>query len=349
MPGATIRVGVRIGRFRQRAMYRLPFPQARGAVYGGADKRIPETHLGADLDQPRRLGRLRRIGIDSEDLRGAPQQVHVTHCLCGRGEQKSLRLDRECLVLAKEALLDLARERLHVRKREPARELRHRQSARQLQQRERVTARFGDDAISDARVESPGHGGVQNGAGIAVAESSDDLFRKSRERVVDARLAHREHQTDGVRQETTRNEREYLRGQPIEPLRVVDDADERLLLRNFGQQAENGQTHQKSIGRGAGIQSERGAERVRLRSGETCQMLEHRRTELVQPGKRKLHLRLDPRRSSNAAVHCVSHEVVEQRGLAYSCVTAHDQHATLTGAHTFQHVVELRALAAPAE
>ena len=66
-----------------------------------------------------------------------------------------------------EAALDPARERARVRQPEAAGQLGRRQPARQLQQRQRVAARLGDDPVADPLVQPPGRGRGQQRAGVA--------------------------------------------------------------------------------------------------------------------------------------------------------------------------------------
>ena len=47
------------------------------------------------------------------------------------------------------------------------------------------------------------------------------------------------------------DEREHLRGDAIEPLRILDEADQRLLLGSLGQQAQHRQSHEETIRRAA--------------------------------------------------------------------------------------------------
>ena len=81
------------------------------------------------------------------------------------------------------------------------------------------------------------------------------------------RLAHGEHQPDRLRPQTARHERQRLRRRAVEPLRIVDDADQRPLLRRVGQQAQDRQADEEAIRGVALAQTERGAERLALRPG----------------------------------------------------------------------------------
>jgi hypothetical protein len=63
------------------------------------------------------------------------------------------------------------------------------------------------------------------------------------------------------------------------------------------QQAQHGQADQKAIRRLACTQPERRAERIALRTRQTFEQVQHLRAQLLQAGKRKLHLGLHTRRA----------------------------------------------------
>ena len=115
------------------------------------------------------------------------------------------------------------------------------------------------------------------------------------------RPADGEDQPDRLGPQTTRHERQRLRRGRVEPLRVVDEADQRPLLGHVGQQAEDGQADEEPIRGIAVAQTERGAERFALRAGKALHAIQGRRAELMQPRERELHLRLDARRPGDAA------------------------------------------------
>ena len=103
----------------------------------------------------------------------------------------------------------------------------------------------------------------------------------------------REHDRDRLGEQPARDEPEHLRGGLVEPLEVVDDAQQRLLLGDLRQQAERGQADEEAVGRRAGREAERDPQRVLLRLRERVEAVEQRRAELMQPGERQLHLGLD--------------------------------------------------------
>ena len=74
---------------------------------------------------------------------------------------------------------------------------------------------------------------------------------------------------------------------------VIDDAGERLLLGNFGEQCQRGQPHQESVGRGSGAQSEYPGQRVTLGDGQRVEVIQQRRAQLVEPAEGQFYLRFN--------------------------------------------------------
>ena len=87
----------------------------------------------------------------------------------------------------------------------------------------------------------------------------------------------------------------------VQPVRVIDEADQRLLLGYVGEQAQHSQPDEEAVRRVAGHQPERRSERIALRPGKSIEPLQHRPAQLVQTGVGQLHLRLDARSSRYAA------------------------------------------------
>jgi hypothetical protein len=79
----------------------------------------------------------------------------------------------------------------------------------------------------------------------------------------------------------------------VEPLQIVHEAQQWLLLSHLGQERERGQAHQEAVGRSPGAEAERDAHRVLLRRRQRLDPVEERRAELVQAGERQLPLGLD--------------------------------------------------------
>jgi hypothetical protein len=98
----------------------------------------------------------------------------------------------------------------------------------------------------------------------------------------------------------------------IEPLLIVDQAEQRVLLGHVGQKAQHRQPDQEPIWRRPGTHAERGPQRLALWSREPLEAVQHRPQQLVQPGEGELHLRLDPGDASHPAAGRLLGQVVQQ-------------------------------------
>ena len=164
-----------------------------------------------------------------------------------------------------------------------------------------------------------------------------------------AGLPHREYESDALRQEPARHERKCLRRHTVEPLSVVDDAHERLLLGDVRHQAEDRQADQEAIRRWTCAHTERSVQRVALGARQMPEPVEHRRAQRMQTGERELHLGLDACRSGYPASLRCRRQMPQQSGLADSRLAAEDEHATLTRAHSRDESIQHVALAVTVE
>ena len=224
---------------------------------------MPKAHLRADVQQPGSRRRLERSAGDPQPRRGAPHQRRVADRFRRRDQEQQPSLMRQLLEPPQEALLDPARERQQLRQPEPAGQLRRREPSRQLQQRERIAACLGDDPVADALVEPARDDGREQGAGVLVVEArrATSSGRPTSSRSV-ARLAHCEHDRHRLRQQPPRDEPEDLERGAVEPLRVVDEAEQRLLLGDLrASRLSAAEGDQEAVGRVAGREAERDAQR----------------------------------------------------------------------------------------
>ena len=277
------------------------------------------------------------------------EQHGVAERLRGRGEDEQLGLGRELAEAPCVALFDLAHHRLAAGQPEPAGEIRGVPGARQLEQRERVAVALGDDLVADGDVQRAVHVVQQQRARVAVAEPADRQLGQPGEDVVAAAGARCAHERDPLGEEPAGDETEDLRGGVVEPLRVVDDADQRLLLGDLGEQRQRGQPDQEPVGRRTAAPAEHRRERVALRDGQPVEVIEHGRAELMEAAVGQLHLRLDADGRREVPVGDLVGQVAQQRALADARLTAQDGDSAPTGERVGQEPVERLALDAPSE
>jgi hypothetical protein len=301
MPRPAIRVGVGVGRLGQRLVDTPALLRNRRAVHRRAHQRMAEAHLRPEVDKARLSRRRLGTGVDAQVRGRSLHQQRVADRVCRGDEEQRPRRGRQRGHLPLEALLDLARQRRPIGQPEPARELGRRPPARQLQQRQRVTVRLGHDAIAQPIVERAGDHRFQQLLGIDVIEPADDELGQPVQMPRGGGLTHAQQQRHGLGSQTTRHEGEHLCRRRIEPLRVVDDADQRTLLGGVREQAQHGQADEEPIRRRAGTQAEGGAQCLALRDRQVLEPHQERRAELLQPREGEPHLGFDARRSCDGA------------------------------------------------
>ena len=349
MPGTAIGIDVGVGGLRQRLVHAAAVLRRRGPVDGRAHQRMPKPHAGAELEQAGRDRGRRLPGSDTETVSRPPHEHRLSRRLGRRDEQQLPRSRRKRRQPSPEAVLDPARERRRVRQPESAGELRRRQAARQLQQRQRVAPCLGDDPVAHAVIQRPTDHRAQQGACIAIAQTLHDELRQACKLPLGASRAHREDQGDGLRDQTARNEPERLRRGPIQPLRVVDHAEQRPVTGSLRQQAQRGQTDDEAIRRVPCRQPERRGKRVALGARQTVEPIQHRRGQLLQAGERQLHLGLDSDCPHHAELRRRVDRVLQQCRLADPGLPSHHQGAALTPTDRLEEAVERLTLTAPAE
>ncbi len=206
-----------------------------------------------------------------------------------------------------------------------------------------------DDLVTNGGIQGAGHVGQQQRASIAVAEPADgQLGEPSQDLVADAgpRGAH---DRDRLGEEAAGDEPQDLRRGTVEPLGVVDDTGQWLLLGDLGDQRQRGQPHQEPVGRSAGVAAEHGRERVALRDGQPVEVVQHGRAELVEAGIGQLHLRFDADCSRDVPAGDPVGQVAEQRALAHARLAPQDDDPAPAGERVGQEPVEHLTLASASE
>jgi hypothetical protein len=249
---------------------------------------MAERYPLANSQQPVCLHDVRGRLPDPEPLGRAPKEPGIADRLRRRQQQQTPRVIRERLAPADIALLDPRRQRPRAQQPEPARQLRHRQASRQLEQRQRIPPRLRDDAVPHRLIQLDSHDRAEQRTGVAVDQAVHLQLRHIRQRL--ARLPLSEHDPDRFSHEATRDEGQRQRRRLIEPLRVIDHAQQRTHIGHFSEQAQHRQPNEKPIRGRSRSEPEHDLQRLTLRSREHREPIEHRSAEQVQAGVRQLHL-----------------------------------------------------------
>ena len=342
VPGPPIGIRRGVRDLRQRRVHLVPVPSGCRPVGRRSHQRMTELHLYTELDQAGLHRRGRGLDREAEPAGRPPDQHRVAGRIGRRQQQQPPGRGRQRVQLPPEAVLDPDRQPGRGRQPEAPGQLHRRQHPRQLQQRQRVALGLGDDQVADPRVQRPRHREIQQRPRVVVAQTFDLEFRQPGQLLPGN--PGRQHQTDPIGGQPPRHEAQRLRRGVIEPLFVVDHADQRPLRGHLGQQAEHGEPDQEPVRRRPRAHPERGQQRIVLRLRQPIDVVQERRTELVQPGEGQLHLRLDTRRVRNPETLGAVEQILHQRGLAHTRIAAHHQRPALPGPDGLEEPVEHLAL-----
>ncbi len=246
-----------------------------------------------------------------------------------------------------ETLLDPAGQRRRVRQTKPPSQLLQGQTARQLNQRQRVTTRLGHDPIAHTHIHRPVHHRIKQRAGVTVRKAPHNQFREPRKPADITAFAHREHHRNALGQQPTRDEGQRQSRRLIKPLGIVDQTHLRHVLGRLRKQTEDCQPNHETVRGRARLQAKRNTQRLTLWCGQPLKPAQHRRAKLMQPGIRKLHLRLDARRPRHLTPRRRVSQVIQQHRLADPRLTANHQHPAAPLTHILDNPIQLGALARP--
>ncbi len=110
---------------------------------------------------------------------------------------------------------------------------------------------------------------------------------------IDGWGTHGEGQRHAFREQSSSDEGQALRGDPVQPLSIVQQTEQRPLLRRLGQHAEDGQSHHEPVRGSPAPQAECDSQGLPLRAGKSIDVAHQRYAQLVQTREGKLHLGFD--------------------------------------------------------
>ena len=334
-----------------------PRPGARDAVRCSrsvidrrANERVPPREASAGrLDQRRPFCGLERCRVDARGGECAEHRVELGRVTRSSEEQRLDGRRRERIDSAPERPSQTGPCRQQFGQRLVARELSGRQLDRDLRERERIPLCLTNDPIGDRRRRVARTDLEQRVRGVWV-EPADDEQREA----FDARRARfpradGEQRRDPLGSEPARCEDERLRRRPVEPVRVVQNEDERCVGGSRPQQA------QRSGGNGEAVAGHRWPERERarqrrcLRLGESDRAVEDRPQQLVERTERELGFGLHAPRGEHTHPGRAPRRILEQRALADSRLPPDHEHAATPGPRLVQQVGDPAALGRPAQ
>ena len=165
--------------------------------------------------------------------------------------------------MAQKARFEPSAQRQRLRHRRAGRQVLGRVFASQLDDPQRVACRVDQDSFDDLSSQRRGRHRCEELAGVGVRQPAQVDGRQLVEDAAERhRVAHSEEESDGVGVEPTGDERQHVGRFHVEPFRVVDDTQQRLVLSDQRQQRQRRQTHQKPIRGCPALKAERNPQRA---------------------------------------------------------------------------------------
>ncbi len=157
-------------------------------------------------------------------------------------------------------------------------------------------------------------------------------------------IPHGEKHANGISVQPPGDESKDLGRLLVEPLRVVNHAQQRLRRGRARQHGERRQPHQKPVGRTPVAQAERGRQCLVLRPGKRVEALQERQQKLMQRGETEPGLRLNSYEPDDVKILACVDGVAEQRRLPYPGLATQNQDRTHASRGRCQDAINLSAL-----
>jgi hypothetical protein len=343
VPSAPIGVGAVVERGSQRLVRGPALGEAGGAVDRRAQQRMAEAHPRAiGRQQAGALDGVEGVGAHADALRGAQQRPDLAAVVGRREQEHPSRVVRQRRHPGHEGLLDALIERQVEAQRCAARELVVAERAGQLEQGEWIAAGDADELLAHDR----GQGAVEEACRLGCAQPRErQLGQPGRVEMPRVTLARPDEHGDRIGLQAPGDEDERVGGGAVEPVRVVDHAEQWLRIGRRREQAEHGHRDDEAILDAVRGQAEGAAQGGSLDVGELVGEVEDGPQHLVQSGERQLGLGLDAGAREHAHPPGACHGALQQRGLADARLAAQDEDAAARAPGPVEQAVDRRALA----
>ena len=262
--------------------------------------------------------------LDAEDLTCSLEQGQVTEGFGRRGKDQESGTGGERVEALGVRLLDPVSDPLAAGC-EPASNGCDIRYPRELEEGEWVAVALRDELPVHRSIERPWRVSEEQRSRIPVPEAADRHLREpGKNMITDARSC-RTDERDRLGQEAMSDKAEGLLRRLVEPLRVVDDADQGLLLGQLAHEREGREPDHEPVRSRAGTEPEHGRQRLALWLWKPFELTQHRGADLVEPAVGELELGLDSDGARDAPAIEPVREVVEQRALADARLAAKDR------------------------
>ncbi len=219
----------------------------------------------------------------------------------------------------------------------------------QLGEGQGIAARSRDERVAHAAGHVDAGPVGEKAAGRLRVDAADDEIRQvAALESPDVAVPGPEQQRDALVLDPPGHEEERRGRGVVEPVRVVDDREDRLLLGGLGQHAEGGEEDQEPVGIAAGRLAERRPQGVRLGLRHAVGAPHDRAEQPLEGGEGQRRLRLDPLGAEDGHPSGAGGRVGDQARLAHAGLAADDQCTARAGPRGVEQCGDARLLDVPA-
>jgi hypothetical protein len=336
VPRPSLR-GVRRQRPRERCVRTPAIGRRRAVVGDGAHDGVAEAHGPArDRDDGREAGRLEQAGVETQVDERTCDEGGV-QLVVGRGDEQREPLRRgQGVQTRREHRLEAPVSRDGVADRLVPRALGVAERSRELDEGERVPAGRTQQPLAHV-ARQRAVAALDEALRIVRGERRDldlgDAGRVERDLVTGTG---REDEQDGICAHAPRGEEEGAAGGLVDPVGVVDEAEERRVLGRAGEQAEHGREGRERSRLRRRAERERGAQRGGLDGGEAIEVPQHGPKQRRERGEGQLRLGLDAGRAQDQEAVRSRGERRDDRRLADAGLAAQDDAASAPAARLLE-------------
>jgi hypothetical protein len=323
-----------------------------GVVDRRTDEWMAELEPRAvDLEQPRAFSYVELALVDPELGRCRQHEPELLRIVCSRDEEQALRVLGKPANALEEDLLDPARQRQRLGERLGAGELRRRERRGHLEQRERVAVRLLDQPVDHGDIDvQAGSAFEQRRRRLGVERADEERGDAGRFETAHVSFSRSEDHEDPLGLEAPCHEQQRVGRGVVEPVRIVDEAQDRTPLRQLREQGQARRRDEEALGALGLGEAEGTAKGLRLWLRDPLDVPQGRVDELMERREGQLGLGLHAARRQHVHVVRALPRVLEQGGLPDARLSAHDQGTALRPASRSDQLPDSGALGvAPTE
>ena len=349
VPGPLVGLG-RANGLGEAGVDLLALGEGSPVVHGGADQRMAEANRVADGDELPGLGRGARLQGEAQFLARPGEQAGIPGGVGGRGEQQGLGGGWELADLPQVTLLELAAQRYRLSRQRVAVELADGEFLPDLNERQRVAPRLGDDPVGCLVAQQRPSRRREQGMSVLLRQPGQAQLREpvqpTRGR---RRLADGKDDGDGVGVQAPCHEREDVGGLLVQAVCIIDQAQHRLAGGLLSQQPQRGQADKKTIRRPAFRHAEGQPECGALGRRQDVEGGQERPQQLVHGREAELHLAVDAVDPDDLQVRRGLLRVIQQSRLAHAWLAPEHQDSAHPLAGSDHDLIEAARFRIPPE